>query len=85
MSLFPETDLLDNWQDRKNDISIRHLLTMSSGLACNDTHDVSQGREGMMSQSDDCLEFFLKLRSVIEAGTEFDYCAGSVVGLAEVL
>ena len=85
MPLFPEYDLFDNWDERKNDISIRHLLTMSSGLACNDTHAVSQGREGLMFQSDDWLEFFLKLPSVREAGSEFAYCAGNVVGLAGIL
>jgi len=85
MSLFPEYDLLDNWHQRKNDISIRHLLTMSSGLACNDNHEVSPGREGLMFQSDDWLSFFLTLPSIREPGAEFAYCAGSVVGLAGIL
>lgn len=85
MALFPEYDLLDNWHERKGDISIRHLLTMSSGLACNDNHTVSPGREGLMFQSDDWLEHFLTLPSIREAGSEFAYCAGGVVGLAGVL
>jgi len=85
MHLFPEYDLHDNWHERKNDISIRHLLTMSSGLACNDNHTVSPGREPLMFQSDDWLEFFLSLPSVREAGSEFAYCAGGVVGLVGVI
>ena len=85
MSLFPEYNLLDNWHERKSDISIRHLLTMSSGLACNDNNLVSPGREGIMFESDDWLEHFLTLPSVREAGSEFAYCAGGVVGLAGVI
>jgi len=85
MTLFPEYDLLQNWHERKSDISIRHLLTMSSGLACNDTQLVSPGGESTMFKSDDWLEHFLTLPSLREAGAEFAYCAGSVVGLAGIL
>ncbi|NQZ87512.1 MAG: serine hydrolase [Colwellia sp.] len=85
MTLFPEYDLLQNWHERKSDISIRHLLTMSSGLACNDTQLVSPGGESTMFESDDWLEHFLTLPSLREAGAEFAYCAGGVVGLAGVL
>jgi CubicO group peptidase (beta-lactamase class C family) len=85
MPLFSEYDLQDNWLERKNDISVRHLLTMSSGLACNDNHEVSPGREAVMFESDDWLKHFLTLPSVREAGTEFAYCAGGVVGLAGVI
>ena len=58
---------------------------MSSGLDCNDTHLVSTGREAFMFESEDWLEFFLTLPSVRTAGSEFAYCAGSVVGLAGVI
>ncbi|NQY65489.1 MAG: serine hydrolase [Alteromonadaceae bacterium] len=58
---------------------------MSTGLDCNDTQVTSTGNERNMFESEDWLEFFLTLPSAEIPGSEFAYCAGSVVGLAGVL
>jgi CubicO group peptidase (beta-lactamase class C family) len=48
VSLFPQYAALANPSERKNRITVRDLLTMTSGLACDDKDDASPGNEDRM-------------------------------------
>jgi len=47
LSFFPNYRRFANWDPRKADIEIRHLLTMSSGLDANDSDPESAASEGL--------------------------------------
>jgi CubicO group peptidase (beta-lactamase class C family) len=75
----------------KRRITLGHLLTHSSGLACNDMDDASPGNEERMQlqrAEPDWYRFFLDLPVVAEPGTSYTYCsagfnlAGGVVRTA---
>jgi CubicO group peptidase (beta-lactamase class C family) len=70
---------------RKDSLSIRHLLTMSSGLACNDWNSTSQGNEEKMYQTQDWLSFMANLPMHTLPGKESHYCTGGVVLLGEII
>lgn len=66
-------------------ITLSHLLTMSSGLDCDDTDAFSAGREQRMFDSDDWVRFFLTLEPKYQPGDVFSYCAASVMAMIGVL
>lgn len=77
--LFPES--AQNKDPRKASMTIEHLLTMSSGLACDDNDPDSPGNESNMqyqgSQTDWQL-FTLNLPLVGEPGAKGLYCSGGI-------
>ena len=79
-SRYPELDL-----DSKRDITLRHLLTMSSGLDCDDGDRKTKGQEDRMYRSRDWLRYFLSLDRVNAPGSVTRYCTGGVVALGAVL
>src|SRR6516164_1442871 len=48
--LFPQYKPFANWDDRKSDLTLRDLMTMTSGLACDDNDDASPGQEDHMQE-----------------------------------
>jgi CubicO group peptidase (beta-lactamase class C family) len=74
-----------NWDDRKNDIEVHHLLTMSPGLDCDDGNSSSSGNEGNMYPRSDWVKFLLDLRIINDPGDVWAYCTAGVVSLGEVL
>jgi CubicO group peptidase (beta-lactamase class C family) len=64
--------------ERKARITLQHLLTMRSGLACNDHDAASPGNETRLYESDDWVKATLDLPLVHEPGTEAAYCSGGV-------
>ncbi len=70
---------------RKDSLTIRHLLTMSSGLACNDWKPDSPGNEGKMYKTHDWLSFMANLPMHTLPGKESRYCTGGVVLLGEII
>ena len=74
-----------NRDDRKDKITIRHLLTMSSGLDCNDWDSKSMGQEDKVYKKKDWLQYTLDLPMVQEPGTTSAYCSMGVVLLAEII
>lgn len=70
---------LANVDDRKRSITIRHLLTMQSGFACNDWDQESPGNEGAMVRTDDWARFILDLPMEHEPGAHGSYCSGNVI------
>lgn len=69
----------------KSDITIRHLLTMSSGLDCHDRDKKTRGQEDRMYKSKDWVKYFLDLERVYSPGDTSRYCTGSVVALGEAI
>lgn len=85
LPLFPQYAPYGTWDERKNDVDIENLLTMTTGLDCDDTNGASPGREILLLHSEDWIEYFLGLPVVNDPGTKSLYCAGSVATLAAVV
>ncbi len=67
------------------DLTIRHLLTMSAGKDCDDWDRRSPGNENRMYRAHDWTEFFLSLDQVASPGEVGRYCTGGVVALGRIL
>jgi len=66
---------------RAGRMTLEHLITMSSGLACDDWNDESPGNEDtMQSQSEepDWYRYVLDLPMVHEPGETFGYCSAGM-------
>jgi len=74
-----------NKDDRKDKITIKHLLTMSSGLDCNDWNKKSPGQEDNVYKKEDWLQYTLDLPIVNEPGTVSNYCSMGTVLIAEII
>ncbi len=74
-----------NIDERKDKITIRHLLTMSSGLDCNDWDKKSQGQEDKVYKKKDWLQYTLDLPMVNEPGIVSNYCSMGTVLIAEII
>lgn len=80
-------DLPDAWRTHpsKSSVTIGHLLSMSSGLACDDNDEKSPGQEDRMQEaSEDWYGYTLALDSENEPGTKGAYCSAGInlAGLA---
>jgi CubicO group peptidase (beta-lactamase class C family) len=47
-ALFPKYKPFDHWDGRKEHLTLQDLMTMTSGLACDDNDDASPGQEDRM-------------------------------------
>jgi len=71
--------------DPKRDITIEDILTMRTGLACNDWAEASVGHEDKMYKTRDWAAFLLSQPIAHEVGEHFSYCTGGVVLLGRVI
>ncbi len=86
LPFFPQYAADSSITPQKQAITLRHLLTMSSGLACNDdAGEASPGFEATMSQSHDWIKFTLDLPMADEPGSVTQYCTAGVVTLGGIL
>lgn len=67
---------------RKERITLEHLLTMTSGLDCVASHEVTLFQ---MMQSRDWIRFMLDLPMRDEPGSRYEYCSGGMHLLSGVL
>jgi CubicO group peptidase (beta-lactamase class C family) len=79
-SLFPEYKPFANWDERKDKLTLGHLMTMTPGLACDDSDNASPGEEGrVQAQPGDWHKYTLDLPLVREpGGTTAIYCSASL-------
>jgi CubicO group peptidase (beta-lactamase class C family) len=70
-----------NPDPRKAQITLAHLLTHTSGLACNDNDSDSPGNEGtmqMQTQQPDWWKYTLDLPMAHDPGTRYAYCSAGI-------
>lgn len=83
VSFFPDRAMA-NRDARKETITVRHLVSMSSGLRC-----IRDGRQGEtvadMHASDDTVQFALDLPVTWEPGSGFIYCSPAIALLSPIL
>lgn len=74
---FPEYDgEIANWDERKRDINIGHLLSMTSGV---------KGNEDAMYPTDDWIKFYLDQPLAAAPGEKFSYATSGVVTLGNII
>jgi CubicO group peptidase (beta-lactamase class C family) len=74
---FPEYEgEIRNWDDRKRDVTIAHLLTMTSGV---------RGNEDAMYPTDDWIRFYLDQPLAAAPGEAFSYATSGVVTLGNII
>ena len=79
---FPEYSSFAHPDPRKQRMTLEHLMTMTSGFACDENGDIDQpGNEGhMQSQTEqpDWYKFMLDQPLMAAPGDKFAYCSGAV-------
>jgi CubicO group peptidase (beta-lactamase class C family) len=78
-------DHFANPDPRKAQLTLRDLLTMRSGLACDDWNGDSPGNESKMYQSADWPKFVLDLPVIDAPGTKGSYCSGNVALVGRII
>lgn len=74
-----------NLDERKAQITIAHLLTMSSGLDCNDWDKKSKGQEDKVYKKKDWLQYTLDLPMINDPGEVSNYCSMGAILIAEII
>jgi CubicO group peptidase (beta-lactamase class C family) len=87
----PIIDLLPDYAERlrsdprKAQIRVRDLLTMRSGLDCDDWRKDSPGHEDKMYRKRDWLAFWADIPMRDAPGGRFSYCTGNVIALGRIV
>jgi CubicO group peptidase (beta-lactamase class C family) len=74
-----------NNSDEKRRMTVEDLLTMRSGLDCDDWNQASPGNESKMARSVDWVKFTLDLPVRSLPGTSSSYCSGGVIVLGRLV
>ncbi|MDC8006401.1 serine hydrolase [Aureisphaera galaxeae] len=74
-----------NLDPRKNEITIKHLITMSAGWDCNDWDKKSAGQEDRVYRKKDWVQYTLDLPMINDPGSISNYCSMGVLLLAEII
>lgn len=81
-SLFPRDKPFAHWGARKGDVTLKALMTMTSGFACDDNNDASPGNEGNMQNQTaqpDWYKYTLDLPMAAEPGGKHAvYCSADL-------
>jgi CubicO group peptidase (beta-lactamase class C family) len=80
-----EYPTIANDTDSKSRITVEDLLTMRSGLDCDDWNQASPGNESKMGRSDDWVKFTLDLPMRNSPGSTSAYCSGGVIVLGRLV
>lgn len=72
--MFPEYQNIIDWGENKRILTIKHLLTMNTGLDCNDWDSSSVGNENKLYETNDWIKAFFELPYKEKSGTQFSYC-----------
>src|SRR4051812_36339349 len=87
LSVVPYADL-HNPDPRKSKITLAHLMTMSSGLACDDNDEQSPGNEDTMyaqTAQPDWFRYLLDLPMAADPGASYAYCTAGVNVVGEAV
>ena len=76
-SYFQNRKPFKNWDLRKNDITIEHVLNMTTGLDSNDMSNSSEGNESKLIEAADIIQFMLDLPMINDPGKKWAYSTGS--------
>lgn len=80
--LFGENKSSAHWDARKTQVTLKTLMTMTSGLACNDNDDTSPGNEDNMQNQDaqpDWYKYTLDLPMIADPGGKHAvYCSAGI-------
>jgi CubicO group peptidase (beta-lactamase class C family) len=82
ISFFP-TRTIANMDARKQHITVRNLVSMSSGLDCTAADGEKTLEE--MKDSADWIQFVLDRKAIYEPGTHFEYCSPGMHLLSAIL
>lgn len=88
LSFFRKYRSYGAWDSRKADITVRHLMTMSSGLDANDSDQRSVAAEGAyqsQSAQPDWIKFALDAPMIAEPGTRLIYGGANPLILGGIL
>lgn len=82
LSFFPDRQIAnrDQWKEQ---MTVRHLASMSSGLDCTEQMDEATLNE--MRLTPDWVQFALDRKMVAEPGTQFEYCSPGMHLLSAIL
>jgi CubicO group peptidase (beta-lactamase class C family) len=82
LTLFPNRSIA-NRDERKEQMTVEDLLTMSSGLSCDPDH--AEMTLQQMRQSADWVQFMLDQRMTSDPGDKFVYCSGGMHLLSGII
>lgn len=85
LSYFDDAYDIQNVDERKKAISLKHLASMQSGFACDDYDHTSPGNESTKNQSNDWVKFMLDLPMQHNPGTVGMYCSGNVTLINRII
>lgn len=85
LSKFPEYSPIANDSPDKQAVTVRHLLTMTSGLPCNEQDPSSPGQEENLYTKNDLIKYLWDLPMAHAPGTTPAYCSGGVITLAALI
>jgi CubicO group peptidase (beta-lactamase class C family) len=74
-----------NPDPRKARVTLTHLLSNQSGLACNEYDRNSPGNEVQLYETSDWVEAFVDLPMVADPGTIAHYCSGGFLAVGRMI
>ena len=74
-----------NQADEKHEITLKHLLRMSTGLECRDAYRYQWRGLARMRQSEDWVQYMIDLPLPEPPGTRFEYCNGASFLLTAII
>ena len=80
-----ESELREEWDDDRRDITIRQLLNMTSGLEWDETYALNTAITRMLFMEPDMGSFVASFKSAHKPGTYLQYSSGSTTLLCSVL
>ena len=83
--LLPELSATWRKDPRRSAMTVEDLLTMRSGLECDDWDGKSPGHEDKMYRRSDWLDFWAQQKLVAPPGERFSYCTGNAIALGRIV
>ncbi len=84
ISFFPEFKKLSNWDNNKEKITIRHLITMSAGLDCGAGSKTNKCISEVFS-AEDMFEAYFQLHLASKPGSTWFYNDGNVMIINRII